>query len=49
MAEMKSAPKSENKGFTEDERAAMKERAQELKPEARKADGESVCARRSRR
>ena len=42
MAEMKSAPKSENKGFTEDERAAMKERAQELKAEARKADGESA-------
>jgi uncharacterized protein YdhG (YjbR/CyaY superfamily) len=31
-----------SKGFTEDERAAMKERAQELKAEARKADGESA-------
>ena len=30
------------KGFTDDERAAMKERAQELKAEARKADGESA-------
>jgi uncharacterized protein YdhG (YjbR/CyaY superfamily) len=30
------------KGFTADERAAMKERAQELKAEAAKADGESA-------
>jgi uncharacterized protein YdhG (YjbR/CyaY superfamily) len=30
------------KGFTAEERAAMKERAQELKAEARKADGESA-------
>jgi uncharacterized protein YdhG (YjbR/CyaY superfamily) len=30
-----------NKGFTADERAAMKERARELKAEAAKADGES--------
>jgi uncharacterized protein YdhG (YjbR/CyaY superfamily) len=30
------------KGFTDEERAAMKERAQELKAEARKADGESA-------
>jgi uncharacterized protein YdhG (YjbR/CyaY superfamily) len=30
------------KGFTVDERAAMKERAQELKAEAAKADGESA-------
>jgi uncharacterized protein YdhG (YjbR/CyaY superfamily) len=29
-----------SKGFTAEERAAMKERAQELKAEARKADGE---------
>jgi uncharacterized protein YdhG (YjbR/CyaY superfamily) len=29
-----------SKGFTDEERAAMKERAQELKAEARKADGE---------
>ena len=29
-------------GFTAEERAAMKERAQELKAEARKADGESA-------
>ena len=36
MAEKKS------KGFTAEERAAMKERAQELKAEARKADGESA-------
>ena len=28
-------------GFTDEERAAMKERARELKAEARKADGES--------
>src|SRR5215211_5167815 len=31
-----------SKGFTADERSAMKERAQELKAEARKADGESA-------
>ena len=31
-----------SRGFTDDERAAMKERAQELKAEARKADGESA-------
>jgi len=36
MAERKS------KGFTPEERAAMKERAEELKAEARKADGESA-------
>jgi uncharacterized protein YdhG (YjbR/CyaY superfamily) len=29
-------------GFTDDERAAMKERAREMKAEARKADGESA-------
>ena len=33
---------SKSKGFTAEERAAMKERAQELKAEARKADGESA-------
>ena len=31
-----------SKGFTDEERAAMKERAQELKAKARKADGESA-------
>ena len=31
-----------SKGFTAEERAAMKERAQELKAEARQADGESA-------
>ena len=31
-----------SKGFTDEERAAMKERAQELKAEAAKADGESA-------
>ena len=36
----KSAKKS--KGFTDEERAAMKERARELKAEAEKADGESA-------
>jgi uncharacterized protein YdhG (YjbR/CyaY superfamily) len=50
MAERKDAKKDTNKkskGFTDEERAAMKERAQELKAEARrgtragKADGES--------
>jgi uncharacterized protein YdhG (YjbR/CyaY superfamily) len=53
MAEKKTAKKSTtsakrttatgktSKGFTADERAAMKERARELKAEAGKADGES--------
>jgi uncharacterized protein YdhG (YjbR/CyaY superfamily) len=42
MAETKSAKRTENKGFTAAERAAMKERAKELKAEARKADAESA-------
>jgi uncharacterized protein YdhG (YjbR/CyaY superfamily) len=52
MAERKSAKKATqrsakrtgntSKGFTAEERAAMKERAQELKAEAAKADGEKV-------
>jgi uncharacterized protein YdhG (YjbR/CyaY superfamily) len=33
---------TKSKGFTAEERAAMKERAQELKAEARRADGESA-------
>jgi uncharacterized protein YdhG (YjbR/CyaY superfamily) len=37
-----SATSNKSKGFTAEERAAMKERAQELKAEARKADGESA-------
>ena len=45
MAERKPAKKGTQKGFTEDERAAMKERARELKAEARaskdRAAGES--------
>jgi uncharacterized protein YdhG (YjbR/CyaY superfamily) len=42
MAERKPAKKGTQKseGFTAEERAAMKERAKELKAEARKADGE---------
>ncbi len=51
MAEKKTAKKStrsakrtatSSKGFTAEERAAMKERAQELKAEATKADGEKA-------
>ena len=42
MAETKPAKKATRKGFTAEERAAMKERAQELKAEARRADGESA-------
>jgi uncharacterized protein YdhG (YjbR/CyaY superfamily) len=42
MAEKKPATKSKSAGFSAEERAAMKERAQELKAEARKADGESA-------
>ena len=45
MAERKPAKKGASKGFTDEERAAMKERVQELKAEARRspkeADGES--------
>ena len=33
---------AKSKGFSAEERAAMKERAQELKAEARKADGDSA-------
>ena len=40
MSAAKATQKS--KGFTAEERAAMKERAQELKAEARKADGEKT-------
>ena len=35
-------PAKKSKGFTDAERAAMKERAQELKAEAEKADGEKA-------
>ena len=40
MSAAKATQKS--RGFTAEERAAMKERAQELKAEARRADGESA-------
>jgi uncharacterized protein YdhG (YjbR/CyaY superfamily) len=36
------AARKKSKGFTPEEKAAMRERAQELKAEARKADGESA-------
>jgi uncharacterized protein YdhG (YjbR/CyaY superfamily) len=39
-AKRTSAINKKSRGFTDEERAAMKERAQELKAEARKADGE---------
>ena len=43
MAEKKPARKgAKSQGFTAEERAAMRERAQELKAEARKADGEKA-------
>jgi uncharacterized protein YdhG (YjbR/CyaY superfamily) len=38
----KAASTTKSKGFTDEERAAMKERAQELKAEARRADGEKA-------
>ena len=41
-AESTTAIGKTSKGFTDEERAAMKERAQELKAEANKADGESA-------
>ena len=37
-----SAKKAKESGFTAEERAAMKERAREVKAEARRADGESA-------
>jgi hypothetical protein len=36
------AAKKKSKGFTDEEKAAMKERARELKAEAEKADGETA-------
>ncbi len=42
MTPVKSAPKK-SKGFTAEEKAAMKARAQELKAEAEKAEGESAA------
>ncbi|MGH8788118.1 MAG: iron chaperone [Cupriavidus necator] len=41
-AKSTSAKDKTSKGFTDEERAAMKERAKELKAEADKADGESA-------
>jgi uncharacterized protein YdhG (YjbR/CyaY superfamily) len=41
-AKSTTATKKKSKGFTAEERAAMKERARELKAEARKADGEKA-------
>jgi uncharacterized protein YdhG (YjbR/CyaY superfamily) len=41
-AKSATAINKKSKGFTAEERAAMKERAQELKAEARRADGESA-------
>jgi uncharacterized protein YdhG (YjbR/CyaY superfamily) len=41
-AKSTTASAKKSKGFTAEERAAMKERAQELKADARKADGESA-------
>jgi uncharacterized protein YdhG (YjbR/CyaY superfamily) len=41
-AKSTTASGKKSRGFTDEERAAMKERAQELKAEARRADGESA-------
>jgi uncharacterized protein YdhG (YjbR/CyaY superfamily) len=41
-AKRTTAPRNSSTGFTADERAAMKERAKELKAEAAKADGEET-------
>ena len=41
-AKSTTATKKKSTGFTDEERAAMKERAQELKAEARKVNGESA-------
>ncbi|HEX2058969.1 MAG TPA: DUF1801 domain-containing protein [Actinomycetota bacterium] len=42
MTTKKTATRNKSTGFTAEERAAMKERARELKDEARKGDGESA-------
>lgn len=42
-AKSTSATGKKSTGFTDDEKAAMKERARELKAEAEKADGESAA------
>jgi hypothetical protein len=39
---VKTTTATKSSGFTDEERAAMKERAKELKAEARKADGEKT-------
>ena len=41
VVDKKAAKKATGKGFTDEERAAMKERAKELKAEAERADGEN--------
>ena len=41
-AKSTTAPRNASKGFTDEERAAMRERAQELKAAAGKADGEKA-------
>jgi len=41
MADSKAASGKTRQGFTDDERAAMKERAQELKADKKRADGEA--------
>jgi uncharacterized protein YdhG (YjbR/CyaY superfamily) len=41
-AKRTTATRKKSSGFTDEERAAMKERAQEVKAEARRADGESA-------
>jgi uncharacterized protein YdhG (YjbR/CyaY superfamily) len=42
MSKSTTASKKKSEGFTAEERAAMKERARELKAEAEKADGEKA-------
>ena len=42
MSKSTTATKKKSSGFTPEERAAMKERARELKAEAQKADGENA-------
>ena len=42
MKDTQKSAKKPSKGFTAEERAGMRERAQELKAEARKADGEKA-------
>ena len=48
-AKSTTASNKKSKGFTDEEKAAMKERAQELKAEAARRTGKAPCSRKSPR